>query len=104
MIEVTCPCCGSVERDATAGDVEHPPLADIGLFHCNACRARVVFGEIQMRVVVEPILDSKGRLWILKRYQDPKTKSDVLVVKQDPQFVFEEAQTALALIVSQVNR
>lgn len=95
MVKITCPACGEHE---TAPDGTPTVLDLIGLFRCNACSCRVVYGRMLPRVVTEPYTDNRGHCWIRTRYQDPKTKADLFVVDVDPQFAVDIVKNTLSLV------
>lgn len=96
-----CPCCEAEERVPVPTDepARVLDLAEVGLFSCNRCGARVVHGVVMPRVVVEPFRDARGFVWVRYRFQDPKTKADVHVVDLDPKFAAQVSTNALSLAV-----
>ncbi len=95
---VTCPACGVEEPFDDDGN-EPPPLHEVGLFRCNACDARVVYGKIMPRIVVEPYTDERGFTWLRRRFQDPVTGSDLHVIDVDPRLAAIEARSVLAMVI-----
>ena len=95
---VTCPMCG-VEEPFDADGQAPPPLHQVALFTCEACQARVVYGTVLPRIVVEPYCDTNGFTWVRKRYQDPRTREDKHVIDLDPKLAAMEAKAVLALVI-----
>ncbi len=98
MVEskIPCPCCKRTESTRA----EKPlTLADIDLFICGSCGARVAWGKLQMRQVVEPFTDDKGVTWCRTRYQDPRTKRDLFVVDTDAKNAALWASNVLSLVI-----
>jgi hypothetical protein len=94
--KINCPVCGHAE---TAKAESAVTLADIGVFKCDACSSRVIYGQVLPRVVHEPYVDRRGVLWLRTRYQDPKTKADLYVVDLDPQYAAGCATNVLSITV-----
>ena len=96
---VTCPVCG-IEEVFDADGARPPPLHEIGEFHCenDACQARVVFGKIMPRIVVEPYRDERGFRWTRLRIQDPKTKEDISVSDLDPKMTVLLTKNLLVMV------
>lgn len=93
---ITCPVCGVEE--ASPDEMPMPPLHDIGLFRCEACGARVVFGKVAPRIVIEPYVE-RGVRFVRLRFQDPKTKADIHVADLDPQFAVIVTKNILSISV-----
>lgn len=96
-LTITCPACGDT-HEAPGGDVDF--LAK-GITRCSVCDARVVYGELAPRVVVEPssvdtAVGSKDFMRL--RFQDPTTKADVFVRDLDPQHAFMIAQAIISMV------
>lgn len=81
MSEIVCPRCGHVEPVTETDPIT---LADIGLFRCDACQARFVYGRAIPRIVVEPCRGPLGLLWTRVRVFDPETGLEALVMELDP--------------------
>lgn len=94
-VEICCPACEHAHVLATDAPVA---LEDIGVFVCDACSTRVVFGKVLPRVVVEPYEDERGHRWIRRRFQDPVTKADIYVIDADPIFAVAELKSVLSLV------
>jgi hypothetical protein len=95
---VTCPACG-VEEPCDGDGNAPPPLQTVGLFTCDACGARVVYGTMLPHVVVEPFTDTNGFTWVRKRYQHPRTREDQHVIDLDPKLAALEARDVLQLVI-----
>lgn len=93
---VICPCCHVGEASP---DGEPVALENVGLFRCDHCGARVVFGRVMPRVVIERVVDERGFGWIRKRYQDARTKEDLYVVDLDPKYAAMEVAEVLSVTV-----
>ncbi len=93
---IACPAC-SHEEDHEAESVL--TLNGIGLFVCDQCGFRSVYGVHQPRVVVEPFTDAKGMRWLRRRFQDPITRADRFVVDMDPNYAAREAVNILSITV-----
>lgn len=91
---MTCPTpgCGHTFDVVDAG-----PIAD-GIYKCDQCNVRWVYGEPGPRTVVSPAHDDKGRAFITLAIQDPITKAERMAIDLDPQFVVLLAADLLALI------
>lgn len=96
---VTCPGCG-VEEAFCADGERPPPLHEIGEFTCDVCGLRAVYGTIQPRIVLEPLIDERHFKWTVLRVQDPKTKEDLVTpIRLDPKLVLRLANNLLSLVV-----
>lgn len=95
-MKMTCLACGHVASVAKTDDCD---CLDCGIFRCDQCRARMSFGVLMPRVVVEPFIDARGRQWLRRKYQDPKTKADLYVIDVDPQYAAMEAKQILSLVI-----
>lgn len=93
---VACPSC-SHEEECEAERVL--TLNGIGLFVCDQCGLRSVYGVLQLRVVVEPFTDAHGMTWLRRRFQDPLTRQDRHVIDIDPQHAAREAVNILSITV-----
>ena len=97
---ITCPACGVEEPvHATSPGAGSIALHDVGEFRCDACSARVVYGRLMPRVVVEPTRGERDLMWIRIRRQDPRTKEDVgEPLDLDPKMAFEFAKAVIGLV------
>lgn len=75
---ITCPTCG-LEEPFVDGDAPIP-LHEVGLFCCNGCKARYVYGKLVPPIVVEPFDGPKGVPFTRIRVQNPQTREDVFVL------------------------
>lgn len=91
---ITCPGCGDT-HEAPHGDPDFL-LRDVS--KCSVCDARIVYGELAPRVVVEPGAFPGGQPAMVFRVQDPLTKADVHVMKLDPQHAFLIAQAIISMV------
>ncbi len=94
---VTCPCCGD-SHAAPNGDADYLKRA---ISRCDVCDARIVYGELATRVVVEPttVETFAGPKDFLRlRFQDPKTKADVFASDVDPHQAFLIAQAIISMV------
>lgn len=96
---IGCMACGH-EAEVTH---EHPASTEeilaTNIFRCDECGARMAFGHLMPRVVVEPFRDDNGVGWVRFRFQDPVTKADQHVVDLDPQFAAMIAKGALSIVI-----
>lgn len=92
-MQITCLACEHV------ADVPDGPAFEDGVFVCGECGARMAYGQLLPRIVVEPYEDERGRRWLRRRFQDPKTKIDLYVVDIDPQHAASEAKNILSLVL-----
>lgn len=90
-MHVVCLACGH------AADVPGPPPEE-SILVCGECNARVSFGRLMPRVVVEPNV-SDHRRWLRLRFQDASTKLDVHVVDLDAQYAASLAKNILSLVI-----
>jgi|GEM_PF-4022496 len=93
MSEITCLAC-SHRAKVEAG----PPFTE-SIFVCNECGARMVYGELAPRVVVEPRTDPLGRAWVRVRFQDARTQRDMYTADLDPQHAAMLAKAQLSLVI-----
>ncbi len=96
---IECMACGHeapVTHDAPATPEE---IRASAIFRCDECGARMAFGALMPRVVVEPYTDGAGRAWARFRFQDPITKQDTFVRDLDPQFAAMVAKGVLSLVI-----
>jgi hypothetical protein len=70
-----------------------------GIFACHECGARMPYGKLAPRVVVEPFVDDKGRSWVRHRVQDARTKEEVHAFDLDPQHAAMFAKAILSLVI-----
>ena len=77
--QAKCLACGHADEIA-----DSPALED-SIRNCTECNARMTYGALAPRIVVEPFDDAKGRRWIRIRRQNPVTRADVEVLDLDPQ-------------------
>ena len=96
--QIQCLACGHVAR-VSVPLAEAPSPLDHGIFRCDECRARMVYGKLLFREVVEPFVDERGRHWLRRRFQDAATKVDVFVVDVDPQFAAMVARDMLDAVI-----
>jgi len=92
MSEVVCPACGAAEQ--VDGDCT---FTEIGLFRCDACSARFVFGKRVPRVVIEPCRGPQQMLWTRMRVYDPVTGVEACVLEFDPAFADAVADNLKAM-------
>lgn len=92
-MQITCLACGHV------ADVPAGPAFDDAIFQCGECGARMAYGRLMPRVVVEPYEDERGHRWLRRRFQDPQTKKDVYVIDVDAQQAASEAKNILTLVL-----
>lgn len=90
---VACLACAH-EAPLAAG----PPPSE-SILVCSECGARMPFGKIAQRVVVEPFVDDEGRSWVRYRFQDPITKQDVHVVDLDMLHAAHLAKATISLVI-----
>lgn len=90
---VTCLACAHVAALGTG-----PAPAD-SILVCGECGARMPFGTLAPRVVVEPFADANGRKWVRYRFQDPSTKRDLYVTDLDPEHAAKLAKGTLVLVI-----
>jgi hypothetical protein len=95
---ITCPACG-IEEPCDADGNAPPALHTIGLFTCDACGARVVYGTLLPHVAVEWFTDANGFKWLRKRYQHPRTREDQHVIDLDPHLAALEARDVLVMVI-----
>lgn len=87
----TCPVCGDV---STPKGIDPKTCVS----RCDICDSRLVYGEPAPRLVVEPsAFDNQAPAFVLK-IQDPKTKSETISVKIDPQHAFLLAQSIISMV------
>ena len=90
-MEIECMACGHIAD--VAGEVS---LAN-DIFRCEECGARMAYGQLAPRIVVEPARAPQPMCRI--RIQDAKTKADVHVLELDPQYAAMLAKNILSLVV-----
>jgi hypothetical protein len=94
---ITCPACGDAHA-APNGDAD---FLRRGISRCTLCDARIVYGELAPRVVVEPArfrtIDG-SRPAFRVAVQDPKTKTVVHEMLLDPQHAFLLAQSIISMV------
>lgn len=83
---VVCKICHTAETVDVDAERAIVPLESIGLFRCDECGARIVYGHVLPRIVVAREVDERGQPWVVVRHQDPRTKEDLRVDRFDPQF------------------
>lgn len=94
---ITCLACSHTSH-VSVPLVEAPnPLAH-GVFRCDECGARMAYGRLTMREVVEPYVDDTGRRWVRRRFQDPKTREDLFVLDVDRERAIDCARELLSLV------
>ena len=96
-ITITCPACGDT-HGAPEGDAA---FLSRGISRCSVCDARIVYGELAPRVVIEPssVATPVGPKDFMRlRFQDPATKEDVFVRDIDPQHAFMIAQAIISMV------
>lgn len=93
-MNVTCLACGH-----TANVADGPAFEDSCL-RCDECGARMSFGKLMPRVVVEPYIDERNIRWLRRRFQDPKTMADLFVVDVDAKYAETEAKNILSLVLT----
>lgn len=86
----SCPACGGASNIAV-------PI-ESGIFVCDDCNARVAYGEICPRIVVEPSQFPNGAPMLSVRIQDQVTKVPVFDLKMDPQHAFMLAKAIISLV------
>lgn len=97
--EIACPACGHADVHTTPVDIPTARYVADSVFVCRECCARTAYGTLMPRVVVKPHRDANGKVWLRKRYQDPKTKADLFVVDLDPQYAATEAKNVLSVVI-----
>jgi transcription elongation factor Elf1 len=90
---ITCLAC------AHEANVGPGPALEEGVFVCSECGARMAYGKLAPRIVVEPFVDAMGREWVRYRFQDASTKREAYSVDLDPQHAAMVAKTALVLVI-----
>lgn len=95
---VSCMACGHTDDVSVPESQASAPL-DHGVFECSECNARMAFGRLLPRIVVEPITTPHGYRLVRRRYQDPKTLADIYVVDVDPRHAGNEAINVLSLVI-----
>jgi hypothetical protein len=70
-----------------------------GIYRCDECGARMVYGELAPRIVVEPEISITGRPLVAIRIQDARTREDEHVLRLDPQFAASVAKNILSLVI-----
>lgn len=98
-VPITCLACGHVDNVPRTAAIEDEAFFAEGIFFCNECNARMVYGELAPRIVVEPYTDGRGHVFVRQRIQDPITKADTSVTDLDPQHAVMMAKALLALVV-----
>lgn len=96
-VTVTCPACGD-EHAAPGGDAD---FLKRDIVRCDVCSARIVYGELAPRVVVEPVTVDTivgPKEFMRLCIQDPKTKAVVFDRPIDPQHAFMIAQTIITMV------
>jgi hypothetical protein len=88
-----CLACGH-EASLTDGA---PPSESVLV--CSECGARMPFGRLAPRIVVEPFTDDEGRTWVRYRFQDPISKIDVHVADIDGQHAAMLAKATISLVI-----
>jgi len=90
---VTCLACEHDGGEQPAG------FAAASILRCDECGARMAYGKLLPRIVVEPYQDEAGRLWIRQRFQDPKTQADIYVCDVDPMHAASLGKNLISLVV-----
>ncbi len=90
---ITCLACGHA---AEAGD---GPTLEASVCVCGECGARMVYGELAPRLVVEPCRLAGGFSGLRVRVQDPTTKADMHTIDLDPQYAASLAKNILSLVI-----
>lgn len=94
-ITITCLSCRHAFQVAAKSGCE---CAADDVYRCLECGARMAFGKLMPRIVIEPFVDERGIRWVRKRYQDPITKADLYVVDVDREYALMEAKQILSLV------
>lgn len=95
---IACMACGHRASVSVPLVEARDPLAQ-GIYRCDECGARMAYGKLLLREVIEPYVDDHGIQWLRRRFQDPKTKTDILVVDVDPRMAATVAREILALVI-----
>ena len=96
---ITCLACGHADAVQHNSELDDRAFFASEIFRCSECNARMAFGKLMPRIVVEPYEDARGIRWLRRRYQDPKTREDLFVVDIDPQYAAMDAKNALSLVI-----
>lgn len=99
-VKVVVACLACEDKSVVLVAQEHAanPLQH-SIFTCSECGARIAYGTLETKVVIEPYLDEAGRQWVRKRYQDFRTREELFVVDLDPQYAAMEAKNVLSLVI-----
>lgn len=92
--KVICPACGDT-HDAPGGDRDFMVKS---ISRCDVCDARIVYGALAPRVVIEPGTFDNGAPAFVLLAQDPKTRAVVHEMKLDPQHAFLLAQAIISMV------
>jgi hypothetical protein len=93
LLSVTCLACNHHALVRGSEPIE------ASVFVCDECGARMAFGKLAPRVVIEPAVDQKGNFLLRTRYQCPKTKQELFVADLDPMYALAIAKNVLSLVV-----
>lgn len=87
---VTCPACGH--------ESESPAPLETAVFLCNQCNARLAYGAIAPRVVVEPTRHDSGYAMLRIAFQDQVTKTTTFETTLDAQHAFLLAKSIISVM------
>lgn len=94
MSPLACPACGTEQSPTDPAVV----LAS-EILRCTSCKARIAYGQIVPRIVVEPVHTESQKTLIRVRFQDPVTMADQFSADMDPVFAAGLAKNILALVI-----
>jgi hypothetical protein len=97
--QITCLACGHADAVQNESGLEAPAFFETNVFKCSECGARMAYGKLAPRVVVEPFTDERGCHYIRHRFQDPITKADLFVADLDPQYAAMVAKAGISLVI-----
>ena len=84
--QVTCPACDHVDDVVNDTDLIDAAFIMNVCLRCDHCGARISFGRLMPRIVVEPYTSNDGATFTRVRIQDPQTKEDIHRLDVDPQY------------------
>lgn len=96
--KIQCMACDHVALVTHDAAIHPDVVLKSDIFRCDECGARMAFGRLMPRIVVEPYEAHDGTRWVRLRTQDLKTK-EVTVVDLDPQYAAMLAKNILSIVV-----
>lgn len=97
IVSIKCLACDHVAEVSIEEPTAHP--IDDGIFKCHECGARMVYGELAPRIVVEPHVTKNNQKLLRVRFQNQKTLEEVFVCDLDPQFAASLCKNILSLVL-----